>query len=289
VVDADSDDGTIEAIEAARDRMGVPVRLDVADERLPIGEARNRAVGLAGAPNVAFVSADVELHEDWARQALASLEDADMVFSRQVHAPRSWSVGAAARGLRYHFPDEPTDDPLRYASNAAAAYRREVLETFPVDPAVVAVDDLLLADRAARAGHEATYNPAMVAYHHDVADLAGETSKCVREARGWGLNVHELGPMTPVLAWGLALLAVLAVLAGGLLGLGLATVLAVVVLWAPAVRRVPRALGQMPPTALAGGVLVGPFLDLVFLFNYARGLWEALVSRPSADPEGMQR
>jgi len=43
------------------------------------------------------------------------------------------------------------------------------------------------------------------------------------------------------------------------------------------------------PTALAGGVLVGPFLDLVFLFNYARGLWEALVSRPSADPEGMQR
>lgn len=292
IVDADSDDGTVDRVEAAREELDVPVRLEVTDGHVTIGEARNRAVGLAEAPHVAFVSADVELDEAWTQRALASLEGADMVFSRQVHAPRSWSLGAAVRGLRYHFPDEGTADPLRYASNVAAVYRKEIVERFPFDPDVVAVDDLLLADRAHRAGYEAAYDPDMVVYHHDVADASGELAKSTREARGWGLNVGELGPMTPVIAWGLALVAAIGLLAtpGSLVptptGLEAGALLAV--LWAPALRRGVRQAGRMPAGPLTVGVLASPVFDLVFLLNYVRGLLEGEGSPARSDPEGIE-
>jgi glycosyltransferase involved in cell wall biosynthesis len=293
VVDADSDDGTIEAVQAAAERLDVPVRLEVADRHLSIGEARNRAVGLAQAPVVAFGSADVELDERVTERALASIEEADMVFSRQVHDPRSWSLGAAVRGLRYHhFPTEPTDDPLRYASHVAAVYRREIPERFPFDPDVVAVDDLLLADRARRAGYEPAYDPDMVVYHHDVADAEGELAKSVREARGWGLYVDELGPMTPVIAWGLALVAAIGLLftPGSLVPTSTGVELAVLagVLWAPTLRRVARQAGAMPAGPLAFATVASPVFDLVFLFNYARGLLEAKGSPTASTPEGIE-
>jgi len=292
IVDADSDDGTIERIQAAREDLEVPVKLEVSDGRIPIGQARNRAVALAEAPNVAFLSADTELAPNWTQRALAGLEDADMVFSRQVHAPRSWSLGAAVRALRYHFPDEATDDPLRYASNVAAVYRKEIVERFPFEPDVVAVDDLLLADRASEAGYEAAYDPAMVVYHHDVADARGELAKSVREARGWGLNVDELGLMVPVIAWSLLSAVALALLAAPASLVPTPTVLdaglVVAVLYAPALRRIDRQLGEMPTRWLVAGVLAGPVFDLVFLTSYLRGLLEREGSPAASRPEGTE-
>lgn len=292
VVDADSNDGTVPRVQEAREELSCPVRLDLASERIPIGEARNRAVRMAGAPRVAFLSADVELHERWTQEALDSLEDADMVFSRQIHAPREWTTAAAVRGLRYHFPDEEVDDPLTYASNAAAAYDRQVLEDFPFEPDVVAVDDLLLARRATRAGYKAAYNPELVVYHHDVASVDGELSKNAFEARGWGLNTAELGLMIPALAWGVALVFTLALLLTPSSLLPTPTMLDVGllagVLWAPALRRGIDRAGQMPPVPLATGVIASPVFDLVFLASYVRGLVDRDGSRPTADAEGIE-
>ena len=269
VVDAASTDATVPIIEAERPRLPVPLRLVVADTKIPIGEARNRGAALARAPFVAFVSADAEIDEAWTEEAMKSLATADLVFSRQVHAPHEWTVGAAVRGLRYHFADDDAGDPMRYASNVAAAYRREVVERFPFDPWANAAEDLLLARRAAQAGFRVAYNPRMAVRHHDVPDARVEWRKNVREGYGWALYAGEIGHLNSLLAWGLLLL-------GGLAfslwswPLGLAATAAL--LWLPAARRAWRRRRDMPPGAILKGVLCSPPFDVAFLAQYVRGL-----------------
>jgi glycosyltransferase involved in cell wall biosynthesis len=269
VIDAGSGDGTAALVEKARPGLPFALRLHVGPPRMPIGEARNLGVALARAPLIAFLSADAELEPGWVGQALATLRSADMAFGPQVHAPHRWTLGAAIRGLRYCFPDEGTADPLRFASNVAAAYRRPVLADFPFDPWANAAEDLLLARRASAAGYIAAYNPRMVARHHDVSSLRQELRKNWREGRGCGLYAGELGVQWPVLAWSallaLAAAAMLASLAAGLLLLG-------GTLWLPAARRGLRRRGAMPARHLWSGMAASPFFDLAFLVQYLRGL-----------------
>lgn len=270
VLDAASTDGTADMVRAAMADFPVPLRLEVAERRTAIGEARNRGVALAKAPAVAFLSADAEADEHWVEEGLQSLRSADMVFCRQLHAPHELSIGAAVRGLRYHFPDGPTSDPLRFASNVGAAFRKEVLRAFPFDPATNAAEDLLLAKRAYVTGYHATYNPDMIVRHHDVETVEGELRKNSREGEGWGQYVGDLGLNVPVLAWGalLALAAVLFVLSPGLETL----LLAGAVLWMPAVRRAWKRRGHMATPDLLLGTAASPPFDLVFLAAYVKGL-----------------
>src|SRR5688572_1874832 len=116
VVDAASTDRTAAIVEAARHGFPVPLRLERAATRIPIGEARNLGLRLAKASQVAFTSADAELEPNWVERALAALASCDMVFGRQVHAPHAWSWGARVRGLRYRFPDRQPADPAALAS-----------------------------------------------------------------------------------------------------------------------------------------------------------------------------
>lgn len=269
VVDAASKDRTVEIVQAAAESFPVPLRLVVADRRIPIGEARNRGVRLSRAPIVGFLSADAEASPEWVGEALRSLRNHDMAFSLQVHAPQRWTLGAGVRGLRYHFPRTVPADPLPFASNVAAAYNRDLLVTFPFDPWADAAEDLLLAQRASDAGFLATYNPRMVVRHHDVASSRQEMRKNVREGRGWGLYVSELGVLRSVLAWGGALLACLALVP---LAPGTATVLLVLALWMPALRRAVRRRRAMPRSVLAKAVFASPAFDVAFLYNYVRGL-----------------
>lgn len=268
VVDAASTDGTVAEVEATRPELTYPLVLDVADTKLPIGEARNRGVQQARADNVAFLSADAEPGPEWVEQALASLEQHDMVFGRQVHAPHAWTLGAAVRGLRYHFPDGPAEDPLVFASNVAAAFRRDILLRHPFDPWADAAEDLLLARRAAAEGRTAAYNPRMVVRHHDVATLRQEMRKNLREGRGWGVYSDELGLLVPFLGWGAAL--ALALAASALHPAGLLVLAGV--LWAPALRRGLRRRREMPLRHVAAGVAASPVFDLAFLAQYLRGL-----------------
>jgi glycosyltransferase involved in cell wall biosynthesis len=270
LVDAASQDRTLAIVEDVRRGFPMPLRVEASRRKLPIGEARNLGVALARAPFVAFVSADAELDEAWVEEALASLEQADMVFGPQLHEPHTWTVGAAVRGLRYHFPTGPTSHPLRYASNVAAAYRRELLLAFPFDAWANAAEDLLLARRAAASGFRALYNPRMVVRHHDVATGREEMRKSVREGHGWGAYSDELGLFLPILAWaaGLAWALVLLALYPGPLPLALLVLL----LWLPALRRAMRRRQAMPAAQIAKGVAASPLFDLAFLFHYVRGL-----------------
>ena len=269
VLDAASTDRTVAKVREAQEGFPVPLRLEVAERRIPIGEARNLGVRLAKAPCIAYVSADAELDPDWVRQALVSLEEADMVFGRQLHAPRTWTAAAAVRGLRYHFTEARDIDPLRFASNVAAAYKREVLEMFPFDPWANAAEDVLLARRADAAGYVAVYNPDMLVRHHDVSTAAQEWRKNVREGEGCGLYASELGLMPTVLAWGGALAVCFA---ATFLWTAQALLLGLALLWAPAIRRALQRRRQMPFWHLARGVAASPPYDLAFLVHYLRGL-----------------
>lgn len=277
VIDAASTDGTVPAIEAERPNMPMPLRLVVAGSRIPIGEARNKGAALAQAPAIAFLSADAEVDERWTAEALRSLQSADLVFSRQVHAPHEWSVGAAVRGLRYHFPTHDGDDPMRYASNVAAAYKREVVQRFPFDPWANAAEDLLLAQRAAASGFRVAYNPWMVVHHHDVATAKVEWRKNVREGHGWALYADEIGHLRSLLAWGGLLAGTLGIAVAGavvhspwLLAGGALALLGA--LYLPAVRRGWKHRKDTPRRALVKGVACSPPFDLAFLVNYLRGL-----------------
>lgn len=272
VVDAASQDRTVEIVEAAQAGFPAPLRLEAADERLPVGEARNRGVELAKAPHVAFLSADTEAHADWTKQALESLEDDDIVYGRQLHAPVDRTLAAAVRGLRYHFPQDDAETPERYASNANAALRREVVVAFPygTSPEAGAVDDLILTERAKDAGYSVAYNPRMVVAHRDVTALDAELAKNLREAAGWGAHARTLGLNRPVLAWGglLGLAVLLTVALPGALGLGLLAG----ALWGPAGRRVLRRRHEMRGRDLAMGFAASPVFDLAFLAQYLRYL-----------------
>lgn len=279
MVDADSGDRTVEIVEGLQDDFPVPLRLEAAQRRLSVGEARNRGVEAARAPNVAFLSADVEAHADWVDRALDGLEDHDIVYGRQVHAPPERTLAAAVRGLRYHFPEGPAEDPARYASNANAAMRRSLPLRFPFGhgPEAGAVDDLLLTERAQQAGHAVAYDPEMVVAHRDVTTLDGELDKNLREAAGWGAHRDELGLHTPVLAWGalVALTGLLALALPSALSLGLL----VATLWLPVARRVIARRGRMRARDLAAGAAVSPFFDLAFLAQYVRHLASPTRSR----------
>jgi glycosyltransferase involved in cell wall biosynthesis len=269
VVDAASTDGTVPIVKAAQASFPVPLRLRVAGRRIPIGEARNLGVALAHEAAVAFLSADAEPERDWTARMRRSLDSCDMVFGRQVHDPRRWTAAAAVRGLRYHFPRGMAPDPLRYASNVAAGYRRKVLLAFPFDPWANAAEDLLLARRAAAAGFQAAYDPQMAVRHHDVASAGQEMRKNIREGQGWGVYAGELGLLWPVLAWGAAFALALGLL---LVRPGPGVALAAAVLWLPALRRAVRRRRAMRLRHILKGVAASPPFDLAFLVNYLRGL-----------------
>jgi glycosyltransferase involved in cell wall biosynthesis len=282
VVDAASTDRTVPIVLGVQPSLPFPLRLVVAEDRISVGEARNRGVQLAQAPQVAFLSADTEPSPQWADMALRHLERADLVYGMQVHAPtrtRQRGLGAAVRGLRYHFPSGAAHEPARYASHVNAAIRRDVLLAFPIgtSPGASAVDDILLAKRATRAGYRAAYEPRMAVLHRDVDSWRTELRKNRREGLGLGEHADELGLQNQVLMWASLLVAsgtFLALRPGIVAGAAFA-----VVLWLPALRRAARRAGRMPAGRLLLGLLASPLFDLAFLLAYTRGLLRSLRSR----------
>lgn len=289
VVDAASTDGTVQEVLRLQPSLPYPLRLVVAETRISVGEARNRGVALAQAPNVAFLSADTEPGPQWAEMALLRLQGADLVYGRQLHAPSrrpsgGVNVGAAVRGLRYHFPNGAAFEPAKYASHVNAAIRRDVLLAFPIGttPGASAVDDVLLARRATRAGHRAAYEPRMAVLHHDVDSWRTELRKNRREGLGLGEHADELGLQGPVLVWAVLLAGAavwLALAPGWLSGLVFAGVL-----WLPALRRAAKRRKAMPASHLLLGVAASPPFDLAFLLSYLRGLLRRLGARTRPAP-----
>lgn len=277
VVDSASRDRTVEIARRVAAELGEErVRVLASERDVPIGEARNMGLAAARAPRIAYMSADATAGPGWAIEALRSLEEADLVYGRQEHAPVDQSVASVCRGLRYHhFRSDATAPAETYASNVNAAIRREVFDhlRYVEDGPASALDDILFTREAKQLGFRIAYNPRMLVRHKDVSDLAGEMRKNRREGYGWGILANQLGLHKMILAWGALLvgaLAALAVAPGPLTALLFAALL-----YAPALRRVARAGGpyvRQAPLPLAGATLVGPFFDLAFLVAYARGL-----------------
>lgn len=288
VVDAASTDRTVQVVLDAQPGLPFPLRLVVAETRISVGEARNRGVQLAQAPNVAFLSADTEPSPRWAEMALMRLDGADLVYGMQVHAPSdSGGLGAAVRGLRYHFPSGAAFDPAKYASHVNAAIRRDILVTFPIgtSPGASAVDDILLVKRATKAGYRAAYEPRMAVLHRDVDSWQTELKKNRREGLGLGEHHGELGLQTQVLVWAVLMLGALAffLLVPGILS-GIVLALSA---WLPTLRRAARRARRMPAGRLLVGVLASPLFDLAFLLAYVRGLLRSSSgSKTSKDAHG---
>lgn len=268
VLDAGSRDRTVAEAKEAGAALPGGIRIHAGDH-MPIGAARNLAVRLTDAPLVAYVSADVELHPAWTQRARKALAGCDMAFGRQVHAPRRRTVASAVRGIRYRFPEVIPDEPVRFASNVAGVFRREIIERFPFDDEADAAEDLVMALEAQEAGFTACYDPKMVVFHHDVETPRQEFRKTLREGAGWAAYRRRLGLHGAWLAWGAALPVPLVLLpwsvVAGVAGFA-------VVLWAPSIRRAMRHHPTMHPLDRAKAVVVSPAYDLAFLATYLRGL-----------------
>lgn len=275
VVDGGSSDGTdVEAIRLQLEHLGV-VRL-VTSRPLPIGPARNLGIQEARADRIAFVSADTTVAPGWARAMVRALDDADVVYGRQEHAPPHLNVPAVVRGLRYHhFRDDHLAPAEAYASNVNAAVRRSVFDRlqYVSDGPASALDDILFTREARQMGLRVAYRPDAVVHHKDAASLGDELTKNRREGYGWGLLSPLLGYHNMILAW-------LALLVVGIVALAVhpawwTGALLAGFVYAPAVRRVVRAGGtywRSAPLSLMGALAVSPLFDLAFLFDYLRGL-----------------
>lgn len=275
VVDSASTDRTLEIASryAVRDAR---VRVIASERDIPIGEARNLGIAAARGRIVAQMSADAMAAPGWAAALAGALEDADVVFGRQEHAPPRVTPAAVARGLRYHhFRSDATAPPETYASNVNAAMRRDVLDRlrFVADGPASALDDVLFVHEAKAMGYRIAYEPRMLVRHKDATTLAGEWRKNRREGFGWGLLSPRLGLNRMVLAWTIALVAIgVALVVRPALPLALALVL---VAFAPTLRRVARggaAYVRRAPFSLAVAVLASPVFDVAFAYHYALGL-----------------
>ncbi|HUR70003.1 MAG TPA: glycosyltransferase [Candidatus Thermoplasmatota archaeon] len=275
VVDSASTDATLEIARRyeARDPR---VRVLAEAHDIPIGEARNLGIEAAAGAIVAQMSADAMAAPGWAAALVAALEDADVVFGRQEHAPPRLTPAAIVRGLRYHhFRSDRKAAPETFASNVNAAMRRDVLDAlrFVEEGPASALDDILFTHEAKAMGFRIGYEPRMLVRHKDATTLRGEWRKNRREGFGWAILSPRLGLHKTVLAWAGALLV-------GLVAFAVWPSLPLALLWlavlyAPALRRALRGGGpylRRAPLALAAAVLASPAFDFVFAYHYALGL-----------------
>lgn len=275
VVDSASGDRTLELARGyeARDAR---VKVIASEKDIPIGEARNLGIAAARGRYVAQMSADAMAAPGWASEMVFALQDADIVYGRQEHAPATLTPAAVVRGLRYHhFRADQQAPPETYASNVSAGVRRDVLDElrFVTDGPASALDDILFTHEAKKLGRTVAYEPNMLVRHKDATTLAGEWCKNKREGYGWGILSKQLGLNKLVLAWSAALLVAAAAL---VFDFSIWTVLLfLAILYVPTLRRVVA--GGAPyvrkaPAALAMAALASPLFDFAFAFHYVLGL-----------------
>lgn len=279
VIDSASEDQTVRICERyAYDNPG-RVRMHAFPENVSFGAARNAGVSMARADVIVFVSADAVPEEGWLDALRASLENADIVYGRQRHAPPKLNFATVARGLRYHhFETTKPVLPETYASNVNAAYRRIAFDTIRFDDELPGSEDVAFAKQARFAGLRIAYAPGAVVRHKDVASLKGEWRKHTREGAAQAQLRRLLGVPKMHLAWafGVGGLATLAIATGSPWLLGL-TLLA---FFAPTLRRLASPVAKRyKPLPLAAGVAASPFFDLAFVVSYLGRASSSLVSK----------
>lgn len=270
VVDAASRDRTVHVAERVGERFAGLVRVHASGEPLSFGAARNLGVALARHDVVVFVSADAIPERGWLDALRDALENADIVYGRQLHAPTTENLATVSRGLRYRHFDAPIEGlPERYASNVNAAYRRFAFQTLRFDERALGAEDVAFAKAARLAGLRLAYAPRAVVRHKDVATLRAEWRKLTREGAAYAQLRGLLGAPTWHIAWACAVagLALITVVSGAAWML----VPTVIVFFTPTLRRLlSPAARRYRALPLLGAASLSPFLDLAFVGSYLK-------------------
>lgn len=279
VVDSASKDATLAICEGYAERHPGRVRMHAFPETVAFGAARNTGVEMARHDVIVFLSADAVPEEGWLDALRAALENADIVYGRQRHAPPTSNVATVARGLRYHhFEVQRNVLPETYASNVNAAYRRVAFDTIRFDDELPGSEDVAFAKLARYAGLRIAYAPSAVVRHKDVASLKGEWRKHTREGAAQAQLRRLLGAPKMHLAWAFTVggLGLIAVVSGSAWMLGL-TLLA---FFAPTLRRLASPVARRyKPLPLVAGAAASPFFDLAFVASYLGRASGALLSK----------
>lgn len=279
VIDSASKDKTVAICERYAVENPGRVRMHAFPENVSFGAARNAGIAMAKTDVIVFVSADAVPEEGWLDALRAALENADVVYGRQRHAPPTSNIATVARGLRYHhFELKKHVLPETYASNVNAAYRRIAFETIRFDDELPGSEDVAFAKLARFAGLRIAYAPSAVVRHKDVASMKGEWRKHAREGAAQAQLQRLLGAPKMHLAWAFAVggLGLITIVSGSLWMLGL-TVLA---FFAPTLRRLASPVAKRyKPLPLVAGAAASPFFDLAFVASYLGRASSALLDK----------
>lgn len=266
LIDSASTDDTV----AIAQRTAPAVRVHASRENLSFGIARNMGVALAKHDVIVFVSADAIPERGWLDALRSALDNADIVYGRQRHAPTTENFATVSRGLRYHhFEDENGALPERYASNVNAAYRRFAFQSLRFDERALGAEDVAFAKAARLAGLRLAYAPKAIVGHRDVATVRAEWKKLSREGEAYAQLRGLLGVPTLHIAWAFAVagLALITIVSGKWWMLA-PTVL---VFFAPTLRRLlSPAARQYHAWPLLGAAAASPFFDLAFVGSYVK-------------------
>lgn len=270
VVDSASRDRTVEIAAAYALANPGRIRVHAFPTNVGFGEARNVGVSMAKHDVIAFVSADAIPEEDWLHEMRKAIENADIAYGRQRHAPPRPNTVTVSRGLRYHHFERGGDAlPETFASNVNAAYRRYCFETLRFEDDLPGSEDVAFAREARLAGLRIVYAKRAVVGHKDVASWKGEWKKHLREGAAQARLGKLLGAPKLHLLWalGVAGLGALAVALSSWILLALCFV----AFLAPTLRRLasPVAKRYKAPQ-LAAAAAVSPLFDLAFLGSYLR-------------------
>lgn len=268
VLDSASKDDTVALARGYETRHRVFVHASPTD--LTFGAARNLGVRMAATDVIVFLSADAVPEPGWLDALRRAIQDADIVYGRQVHAPTVENLATVSRGLRYHhFVTKPGALPETFASNVNAAYRRFAFQDMRFDELAVGAEDVAFAKAARLAGLRIAYEPAAIVRHKDVTSFAGEWRKHAREGEAYAQLRPLLGVPTMHIAWATAVA-----------GLSLITVVSgrwwmlaptALVFFAPTFRRLATPLArQYRATSLLAAGAASPFFDLAFVAAYLK-------------------
>lgn len=266
VIDSASKDATVEI--ASRYKDAHRVFIHASPTALTFGAARNLGVSMIATDVIVFVSADAVPEAGWLATLRSAIQDADIVYGRQRHAPPVENLATVSRGLRYrHFDTKANALPETFASNVNAAYRRFAFTRLRFDERALGAEDVAFAKAARLAGLRIAYAPEAVVRHKDVTTLRGEWAKHAREGEAYAQLGGLLGFPTAHVAWAVTVA-----------GLSLITVVSqewwllaptILVFFAPTLRRVATPLARRYKTRnLLAGAAFSPLFDLAFVGSY---------------------
>ena len=195
IVDSKSTDKTIDLAKKTAKKYNQFNNLKIVEDDpklFSFGRVRNIGVEQAKNSIIAFISADAYCKDNWLRLIQNNLNDADIVYGKQIHVPPVKNAISAIRSFRYYtynkfnVKKEITDNELFLSSNVNCAVKRKVFDSVKYDEKLTGSEDYYFSKEAIGNGLKILYDPDMIVYHKDVTDFRREIYKNLREGISQG-------------------------------------------------------------------------------------------------------